>query len=139
MRGTRRRISARPTDRQTIGLGVASTGKQRRYLRGLAHSLRPTVHVGQRGLTDQVVRQVGTALDDQELIKVKLGPECPTGRKAAGTELVARTGCELAGTIGKVLILYRPHPEKPRIILPDGDPPLLAADTQAKEVTDGKL
>lgn len=118
---------------------MASTGKQRQYLRGLGHSLRPIVHVGQRGLTDQVVRQVGTALDDQELIKVKLGPECPIGRKVAGSELVARTGCELAGTIGKVLILYRPHPEKPRIVLPDGNPPLSAEDTQAKEVTDGEL
>ena len=118
---------------------MASTGKQRRYLRGLAHSLRPIVHVGQRGLTDQVVRQVGTALDDQELIKVKLGAECPTGRKEAGAELVARTGCELAGTIGKVLILYRPHPEKPRIVLPDGDRPPAVTDTQGKEVADGEL
>jgi RNA-binding protein len=93
-------------------------GKHRKYLRGLAHGLSPVVIIGQRGLSDAVVRQVDGALTDHELIKVRLGSECPTDRDAAAAELVARTGAELAGQIGRVLILYRPHPEHPRISLP---------------------
>lgn len=98
-------------------------GKDRRYLRGLAHGLSPVVIVGQRGLTDAVVRQVDVALTDHELIKVRLGGECPAGRDEAGEFLVARTGAALAGQIGRVLILYRPHPERPRIALPSGGAP----------------
>jgi RNA-binding protein len=95
-------------------------GKDRRHLRGLAHALSPVVIVGQRGLTDAVVQQVDTALTDHELIKVRLGGECPVDREEAGETLVRRTSAELAGHIGRVLILYRPHPETPRITLPSG-------------------
>ena len=94
------------------------TGKERRYLRALAHRLSPVVIVGQRGLSDAVVRQVDGALTDHELIKVRLGSECHLGRDAVGAALAERTGAELAGAIGRVLILYRPHPERPTIVLP---------------------
>lgn len=94
------------------------TGKERRYLRGLAHRLSPVVIVGQRGPSDAVVRQVDGALTDHELIKVRVGNECPADRTEVGATLAERTGCELAGAVGRVLILYRPHPERPRIVLP---------------------
>ncbi len=112
---------------------MASTGKQRRYLRGLAHSLRPIVQIGRNGVTGAVIRQVDSALGERELIKVKLGAECPTSRQSAGAELVARTGCELAGTVGRVLILYRPHPEEPRIVLPGPN------ELSVEETTNGGL
>lgn len=119
---------------------MVTSGKQRRYLRGLAHSLRPIVQVGQRGVTDQVIRQVETGLVDHELIKVKLGTECPTDLGSVAANLALRTGGTLAGSIGKVLILYRPHPEKPRIQLP-----ISAQESQApaggdeQEATNGEL
>jgi len=94
------------------------TSKDRKYLRGLAHNLNPVVIVGQRGVSDSVVRQVDQALTDHELIKVRLGGECPDGRDEAAAALGERTGCDVAGIIGRVLILYRRHPEHPRIALP---------------------
>lgn len=94
------------------------TGKDRRYLRGLAHAMSPVVIVGQRGLTDAVVRQVDAALTDHELVKIRIGGECSVDRDAAAAALAERTGCAVAGAIGRVLILYRPHPEHPRIVLP---------------------
>jgi RNA-binding protein len=99
------------------------TGKDRRYLRGLAHQLSPVVIVGQRGLGPSVVRQVDGSLTDHELIKVRLGSECPVGRDEAAAVLAEQTRCELAGSIGRVLLLYRPHPERPRIVLPSGQSP----------------
>jgi RNA-binding protein len=104
--------TAPPYDSRTM------TGKERRYLRGLAHRLSPVVTVGQRGPNDAVVRQVDGALTDHELIKVRVGNECPADRSEVGATLTERTRCELAGTVGRVLILYRPHPERPRIVLP---------------------
>ena len=94
------------------------TGKERRYLRGLAHSMSPVVIIGQRGLSDAVLRQIDGALSDHELIKIRLGSDCPVDRDDAGQALAQRTGCDVAGTVGRVLILYRPHPERPRIVLP---------------------
>jgi len=94
------------------------TGKGRRHLRALAHRLSPVVIVGQRGLSEAVVRQIDGALTDHELIKVRLGAESPVKRDEAAAALVAHTGCQLAGSVGRVLILYRPHPEQPRIVLP---------------------
>jgi RNA-binding protein len=99
------------------------TGKDRRYLRGLAHNLNPVVIVGKGGLSDAVVRQIDGALTDHELIKVRLAAECPIDRDGAAEMLAMRTAAELAGQIGRVLILYRPHPESPRIVLPSGGAP----------------
>ena len=92
-------------------------GKQKRKLRALAHPLKAVVQIGQRGVTEGLVHQVDTALADHELIKVRLGAECPIGRNEAAQQLVPRTGCEVAGMVGRILILYRPHPEHPRIRL----------------------
>lgn len=49
--------------------GVAMTGKQKKYLRGLAHDMKPLVQIGQRGLTDAVAGQVDAALTDHERIR----------------------------------------------------------------------
>ncbi len=99
---------------------MAITGKQRRALRALAHPLKPVVIVGRRGITDGVVKQVDDALTTHELIKVRIGSECPVDRDEAAAALGPRTRCEIAGAIGRVLILYRAHPEKPRIRLDPG-------------------
>jgi RNA-binding protein len=92
-------------------------GKQRRQLRGLAHALKPVVIVGQRGLGDRVIEQIDGALTTHELIKVKLAPDAPLDRDEAAEVIRRRLGCEVAGIVGRVLILYRPHPEEPRIQL----------------------
>ena len=96
------------------------TGKQRRQLRALAHSLKPVVIVGQRGLSDAVLSQIDGALTAHELIKVKLGADAPVERGDAAEIISSRTGCEPAGAIGRVLILYRRHPEHPKIRLVEG-------------------
>lgn len=95
------------------------TSKQRKYLRGLAHDLKPVVQIGQRGLTEPVARQIDGALDDHELVKVRLTAESPVDRDEAAARLGERLGCDVAGAIGHVLILFRAHPEKPRIRLPE--------------------
>jgi len=94
------------------------TGSQKRYLRGRAHALRPTVVVGQRGLTEAVLRQIDGALDSHELIKIRLPEADRDGRAQAAKVLAERLACIVAGSIGHVLILYREHPETPVIQLP---------------------
>lgn len=94
------------------------TGKQRRHLRSLAHHLSPVVHVGKEGVTHALRRQVDRALDDHELIKVRVGENSPEDRFQVAEDLTTWLGAHLAGKAGRVLTLYRMHPEKPRIQLP---------------------
>jgi RNA-binding protein len=94
------------------------SGKQKKFLRGLAHDKNPLVQIGQRGLSDAVLRQVDDALSDHELIKVRLAADAPIDRKEAAEQICHRLACEVAGSIGHVLILYRAHPDNPVIELP---------------------
>ena len=56
------------------------TGKQRQHLRALAHHLEPVVQIGHEGPTEAVLAQINEALEAHELIKVKIGGECPVPR-----------------------------------------------------------
>jgi RNA-binding protein len=94
------------------------TGKQRRYLRGLGHALEAVVHVGKEGVSDAVTEALTAALATHELVKVKLGQNTPTDRHEAAGELAARTDAELVQVLGRAVLLYRPHPEEPKIVLP---------------------
>ena len=91
-------------------------GYQRKYLRGLAHHLDPVVRVGKGGVSPGVLEAVERALLDHELIKVRMRE--PEDKKGMAAALAEGTGAELVGLIGHTAILYRPHPEEPRIELP---------------------
>jgi RNA-binding protein len=94
------------------------TGAQARYLRGLGHHLDPVVQIGKDGITDGVVTAVKAALLAHELVKVRLQQEAPIDRKDAGPELAKLTACQLAQVLGRTLLLYKRHPNKPKIVLP---------------------
>lgn len=100
------------------------TSTERKYLRGLAHALKPVVQLGGQGLSDAVLREVDLALEHHELIKVRLVGD-RDDRATLADELAARSRSELVGTIGSVAILYRRHPEieKRKIALPGEAPP----------------
>lgn len=94
------------------------TSQQRKQLRSLAHHLDPLILVGKQGCTHALVRATGEALDDHELVKVKFN-DFKDQKGEIIEELLRRTGGELVGAIGHVVILYReqPDPEKRKIVL----------------------
>ncbi len=94
-------------------------GFQRKYLRGLAHSLRPVARVGRSGVSEEVLRKVDQALDDHELVKVSMHK--PKDKKQMAAALAVGSRAHLAGLLGHIAILYRAHQEKPRIVLPQRD------------------
>jgi RNA-binding protein len=93
-------------------------GRQARHLRALAHHLDPVVMVGKEGVSDAVVLAVRQALLDHELIKVKL----PLLEKAERHEMAAHLeralDAQLVNEIGRIVVLYRRHPDTPKITLP---------------------
>ena len=101
---------------------AALNPKARRYLRSLAHPLRPVVQVGAEGLKDAVCQAVSAALEDHELIKVKLGRGFSSARESAASELAAATDAHVVQVIGRVIVLYRRRvrddPSRQRIGLP---------------------
>jgi RNA-binding protein len=91
-------------------------GAQRRYLRSLAHELKPVVQVGNKGVTDALLEQVEAALLAHELIRVKVHDR--EALDEAATLICKGTGCQLAQRLGKTLLLFRAHPATPSISLP---------------------
>lgn len=91
-------------------------GAQRKWLRGQAHPLRPIVHVGGSGISAAVMKALDEALLDHELVKVRLLE--PEDKKASAEQLAERTGAALCGLVGHTVILYRPHPDEPKLALP---------------------
>lgn len=92
--------------------------KQRKHLRGLGHSLKPIVLLGQAGLTQAVVAEATRALEDHELVKVRVTGMDRNVRDDTIASLASRTNSELVGRIGHTALLYRPNKERPRILLP---------------------
>ena len=104
-----------PIAPETLPAPPALTGAQRQKLRGRAHALEPVVLVGHSGVTDAVIKAVDEALLAHELIKVRLHQ--PEDKRGSAAELAERARPALCGLVGHTVILYRPHPTKPRIVL----------------------
>jgi len=86
-----------------------------------AHQLKPVVFVGQKGVTDTLVRAIDEALAFHELIKVKFVEFREKEKKKEIVETIEeRTGCAMVGLIGHTAILYRPgaDPEQRKIKVP---------------------
>ncbi|MEJ5364442.1 MAG: YhbY family RNA-binding protein [Desulfosoma sp.] len=85
------------------------SGKQRGYLKALAHKLDPVVHIGQEGVTAAVVSEIRKQLLNHELIKVKwLGLSGEDGPKKVQARDLARTvGAHFVQLVGHMVVLYR--------------------------------
>jgi RNA-binding protein len=97
---------------------AALTGKQKQFLKGLAHPLAPIVRIGKGGVTESVVAETKKSLNSHELIKVRIDVEASAERRAAAEQLATAADAQIAGTIGKIAILYRERDEEPEIKLP---------------------
>ena len=86
----------------------------RRALRGHGHAMSPIVQIGKLGVTEAVIKQVEQALADHELIKVKIGGECPVDRHDVADRLGQEPGVNVVQMVGRVLLLYKRHPRTPK-------------------------
>lgn len=91
--------------------------KQKSYLRGLAHKLKPVVMIGNSGVTDGVINEIQSSLQHHELIKVRISGVDRPERLAAIDAICEQTASNLVTTIGHIAVLYR-RADKPRIQFP---------------------
>ncbi len=95
------------------------SGKQKRFLRALGHSLKPVITVGKGEVTEALVRETGEAIACHELIKVKVLESCLMGRNDVAEELAAACEAEVAQVLGRTILLYK-RAKEPKIELPKG-------------------
>ncbi len=89
------------------------TNIQKKKLKALAHKMKPVVLIGQKGITESLVKAVDKALEDHELIKVKF-VDLKDEKIELSEKVVSDTGSLMVNMIGNTAILYRENPEKPK-------------------------
>ncbi len=93
---------------------------RKKQFRTLGHKLNPIVTIAGNGLSEGVIAELNRALDDHELIKVKLAITERDERKEIAQELAQLPNVELIQEIGKVVLLYRankkPNPKLSNIL-----------------------
>lgn len=87
---------------------MALTQDQKKRFRKIAHHLKPVVTVADGGLSEGVMAELERALEDHELIKVKVNVLDRDDKQAVIAAMCEETGATAAQTIGKVAVLYRP-------------------------------
>jgi RNA-binding protein len=92
------------------------SAKQRAFLQALAHDKKPVILLGHKGITEAVLKETQGALLAHELIKARLHDDGTLDEDARA--LAEGSGAELVARLGRMAILYRRHPEKPKIQLP---------------------
>ncbi len=94
------------------------TGADKRALRALGNPLKPVVFVGKEGVTPSVLTAITEAHAGAELIKLRVLDNCATPRKQVALELDAASESSLVQILGRTILLYRRHPEKPVLSIP---------------------
>ncbi len=90
------------------------TPAQRKVHRADAHHLDPVVMIGADGITPAVQREVDAALNAHGLIKVRVFSDDRAEREGMLQNLANALNAAPIQHIGKLLVLWRPTPEKER-------------------------
>ena len=98
---------------------IILTPAQRKDHRSEAHHLNPVVMIGSDGLTDAVKKEIDAALNAHGLIKVRVQSDDRAGREIIFQSLAGELNAAPIQHIGKLLVLWRPLPEKEKKINED--------------------
>ncbi len=91
--------------------------RQRAQLRGMANSLETIFQVGKGGINDQLVKQVGEALEARELIKMRVLETSPMSSREAANAIADAVGADVVQVIGYRFVLYKESNEHKNIVL----------------------
>jgi RNA-binding protein len=91
--------------------------KQKRYLRALAHNLKPVVIIGGAGLSESVINEINQSIEHHELIKVRINASDRQSRIDMMQTICEATNSILVFSIGHIAVLYRPA-KQPVLSLP---------------------
>lgn len=95
-------------------LPLPLTTRQKQFLKGLAHPLKPLVQIGKEGISPAIVTTVKKELEHHELIKVKIGNNSGLERHETPALIAEASDSVVVQLIGKVFALYKANPDKPK-------------------------
>ena len=98
------------------------TPAQRKDHRAEAHHLNAVVMIGSDGLSDAVKKETDAALNAHGLIKVRVQSDDRVSREAMFRTLADELNAAPIQHIGKLLVLWRPMPEKEKKVSDDRMP-----------------
>lgn len=96
------------------------SGKQKRHLRAIGHSLKPLIQIGKKEIEESLIAEANIAIDCHELIKIKLLESCTLDKHEAAETMAKTCGADIAQILGRTFLLYRPA-KKPVINLPKAE------------------
>ncbi len=99
-------------------IAIAYPGRVLRHLRALGHHLNPVLAVGKEGVTAALAAETERALLAHELVKVRVHQEAPAERHEVAAELASATTATLVQVLGRTILLYKRHPNEPKISWP---------------------
>ena len=95
------------------------TSQQRQKLKGLAHGSKPPLfQVGKDGLSEPVLKSLGQALSDHQLIKVQFLEKGDIDRYEYAGKIAGELKAEVVQVIGFKAVFYRRNPEKRDLLGP---------------------
>jgi len=94
------------------------TSKQRAFLRSMANSIEPILHVGKGDISPAMLKQADDALTAREIIKGKVLENSPLTSRQAAEEIASNVNAEVVQVIGRTFVLYRENKKEPKITLP---------------------
>ena len=80
-------------------------GKQKSYLRGVAHTLKPVFQIGKDGVNDNMITDIRNYLNKHELMKISVLQNCMMDIDEIA-DIFANCGFEVVQIIGKTIVLY---------------------------------
>lgn len=98
-----------------------SNAKKKHY-RTIGHNLKPVVMIADKGVTEAIGLEIERALEDHELIKIKINVNDPGARKQMAEQLCTQHKATLVQSIGKMLVMVRaakkPNPKLSNLLRP---------------------
>ncbi|MGX0140467.1 ribosome assembly RNA-binding protein YhbY [Staphylococcus hominis] len=94
------------------------TGKQKRYLRSLAHNIDPIFQIGKAGINDNMISQIDETLENRELIKIHILQNNFDDKNDLAQTLSQATNSEVVQVIGSMIVIYKESQENKEISLP---------------------
>ena len=86
---------------------MTSSNEEKKHLRRLGHNLKPVVTVAGNGLSENVNNEIARAINDHELIKIKLVADDRDAKKTLAETICTTHNAQLVQSIGHVILVYR--------------------------------
>ncbi|MGL4874218.1 MAG: ribosome assembly RNA-binding protein YhbY [Clostridium sp.] len=93
-------------------------GKERAYLRKLAHGIDPIFQIGKNGIEDNFLTQIREALEARELIKIKVLENSGLDTREASDTICRAVRAEGIQAIGNKIVIYKESRQNPKIEIP---------------------